>query len=371
MNVLHLTDSPFFGGPERQILGLARALPSTISTTVLCFREHASCVPFLAQLKAAGVASGMLESATPAYPRMLSELRRRIRDSECDLLVCHGYKADILGLIAARTTGTPVVSVSRGWTGHTRKVRLNEALDRRFLRFMDAVVCVSEGQAVKVRRCGVPAKITRVIHNAIDPGRFGQSDRRPRETASEFFARPIDALVIAVGRLSPEKGFDDFIAAAQIVLQEAPDVGFLLIGDGPLRSELQRAIDGRALGARVVLTGFRDDVDRILSDADILVQTSHTEGLPNVILEAAAAQVPVVATAVGGTPEVVADGQSGYLVPPRDTAAIAERLLELLRSPELRSRMGSAGRKRVQAHFSFARQSADYLRLFEDLAARG
>lgn len=312
----------------------------------------------------------MLESETPRYLHMLAELRRRLRETECDLLVCHGYKADILGLIAARSTRTPVVSVSRGWTGHTRKVRLNEALDRRFLRFMDAVVCVSEGQAVKVRRAGVSSKLTRVIHNAIDPGRFAISKCGSAGRAGEFFSAAIDTLVVGIGRLSPEKGFDDFIAAAEMVIREAPQVGFLLIGDGPLREELQRAIDERGLASRIVLTGFRDDVDRILSTADILAQSSHTEGLPNVILEAAAAQLPVVATAVGGTPEVVADGETGYLVPARDPRAMAERLLALVRSPELRSRMGSAGRAQVAAHFSFDRQGEDYVRLFEEFAGR-
>jgi glycosyltransferase involved in cell wall biosynthesis len=185
-----------------------------------------------------------------------------------------------------------------------------------------------------------------------------------------FFPRGADTVVLGVGRLSPEKGFADLLAAAEIVLRDAPRTGFLLIGDGPLRGELERAIVARDLGERVVLAGFRGDVDRLLPGADVLAQSSYTEGLPNVILEAAAARVAVVATAVGGTPEVVSDAQTGYLVPAGDPGAMAGRLLELIRSPGLRRRMGSAGRQHVEGNFSFDRQCADYVTLFREIAGR-
>lgn len=370
MNVVHLTDSPFFGGPERQILGLSRTLPDRVRTTVLCFREHGSCLPFLNELESAGIAGDMLDHATPLYVKMVADVRRRLRAHSCDLLICHGYKADILGLVAARSAGIPVVSVSRGWTAHTPKVRLNEAVDRGCLRLMDAVVCVSDGQAEKVRRAGVPAHRVRVIRNAIDHERFAENGNGDRNALREFFPGQVDNTVIAVGRLSPEKGFDHFIAAAALVLTEAPGTGFLLIGEGPSRELLERQIQDAGIGDRVVLTGFRTDVDRIVAHADVLAQSSHTEGLPNVVLEACAAGKAVVATAVGGTPEVISDGTSGYLIAPGDPRSLADRLLELLRSPELRARMGAAGRAFVRANFSFARQSEEYVELFANVAGR-
>ena len=296
LNVVHLTDSPFFGGPERQILGLSQTLPAHIQTTVLCFREHGSCLPFLRELESVGTAADMLDHGTPRYAKMISDIRRQLRALECDLLICHGYKADILGLVAARIAGIPVVSVSRGWTAHTRKVRLNEAADRRCLRFMDAVICVSNGQAEKVRRAGVPARRVRVVRNAIDHERFESADSRYRGGLRDFFSDGVDSVEIAVGRLSPEKGFDHFIAAAERVLREIPRVGFLLIGDGPSRAALEHQIAAAGIAARVVLTGFRTDVDLIMLQADVLAQSSHTEGLPNVILEACAAGIPKAPT---------------------------------------------------------------------------
>ena len=367
MNVVHLTDSPFFGGPERQMLGLAVTLPSSIRTRILCFRDHASAAPFLEKLQAAGVSARMLGHANPHFVRMIADVVHELRAQQADVLLCHGYKADVLGWIAARVAGIPVISVSRGWTGHTRKVRLNEALDRVALRLMARVVCVSDGQAVKVRRAGVRADRIRVIRNAIDTSRFGEPDPAGRLALQRMFATPRDLLVVAVGRLSPEKGFDQLIAAARSVADRMPGVGFVLVGDGPDRAALETRIGSAGLQAHVALAGFRSDVDRLMQGADVLAQSSFTEGLPNVVLEACAAGIPVVATDVGGTGEVVRDGLSGYLVPPGDPAALAERLLDVLGSPELRRGMGAHGREVVRTEFSFAHQCAQYVELFAAL----
>ena len=367
MNVVHLTDSPFFGGPERQMLGLAVNLPSSIRTRILCFRDHASGAPFLEKLQAAGVSARMLSHANPHFARMVADVVGELRAQGTELLVCHGYKADVLGWIAARIAGVAVICVSRGWTGHTRKVRLNEALDRFALRLMRHVVCVSEGQALKVRRAGVPADRVRVIRNAIDASRFTGVDAGGRLALQCLFATPRTLIVVAVGRLSPEKGFDRLIEAAGIVAGEVPSVGFVLIGDGPDRAALEALVGASGLQGSVVFAGFRSDVDRLVQGADALAQSSYTEGLPNVVLEACAAGIPVVATDVGGTGEVVQDGVNGYLVPPGDSSALAERLIQLLCSPELRATMGALGRERIRADFSFEHQCAQYEELFTTL----
>ncbi len=369
MNVVHLTDSPFFGGPERQMLGLAVNLPSSIRTRILCFRDHASAAPFLEKLTTAGVSARMLRHANPHFARMISDVVGELREQRADVLVCHGYKADLLGWVAARIAGIPAISVSRGWTGHTRKVRLNETLDRVALRLMARVVCVSDGQAVKVRRAGVGADRIRVIRNAIDAARFAEADPDARLALQRMFAVPRSLLVVAVGRLSPEKGFDQLITAARRVADDLPGVGFVLIGDGPHRAALEERVGAAGLEAHVVLAGFRTDVDRLMQGADVLAQSSYTEGLPNVVLEACAAGIPVVATDVGGTGEVVRDGVSGFLVPPGDADALASRLLDVLRSPELRRSMGAHGRNVVRTEFSFAHQCAQYVELFASLAA--
>jgi glycosyltransferase involved in cell wall biosynthesis len=371
MHVVHLTDSPFFGGPERQMVGLAVSLPGDIDTSFLCFRDRATCRPFLEQLTRAGVDARMLEHSNPNFLQIVKETRDEIRAKRADLLICHGYKADVLGLFAGRWAGVPVISVSRGWTAHTRKVRLNEGLDRRFLRWMDAVVCVSEGQAEKVRRSGVRSDRVFVIRNAIDSDRFAEPHPESRQILRNMFASARDRIVLAVGRLSPEKGYEQLVETARMVVRNRPDTGFVLIGDGPERGDLAERISRAGLERDFILAGFRSDVDQLLPHADVLVQSSYTEGLPNVILEACAAGLPVVATAVGGTPEVVQDGVTGFLVPSGDPAAMAARLSELFESPDAARAMGERGRSFVRAQFSFANQSAEYRQLLERVLRTG
>jgi glycosyltransferase involved in cell wall biosynthesis len=371
MNVIHLTDSPFFGGPERQMLGLALSLPEDINTSFLCFRDNQTCAPFLEQLTLAGVDARMLDHTNPDFFGIVKETRDEIRAKRAELIICHGYKADVLGWFAGRWAGVPVMSVSRGWTGHTRKVRLNEGLDRRFLRWMDAVVCVSEGQAEKVRRSGVSTDRVVVIRNAIDTERFAEPDPEYPRILGGMFASPRNRIVLAVGRLSPEKGYEQLVETARMVVRERPGTGFVLVGDGPERGDLEERIRRARLEGDFVLAGFRSDVDKLLPHADVLVQSSYTEGLPNVILEACAAGLPVVATGVGGTPEVVQDGVTGFLVSAGDPGAMAARLIELFDSPDAANAMGERGRDFVRAQFSFAHQSAEYRQLLERVVRTG
>jgi glycosyltransferase involved in cell wall biosynthesis len=371
MNVLHLTDSPFYGGPERQMRGLSLALPASVQTTILCFRDHGSGLPFLKQLDAAGIAARMIDHANPHFLGMITDVVSRLRSEHADLLACHGYKAGVIGWFAARRVGIPVIAVSRGWTAHTLKVRAYEALDRRMLRRMDAVVCVSAGQAAKVARTGIARDRLHVIHNSVDPARFRDGGAAGRAILEGLFASPRSAIIAGIGRQSPEKGFDQLVDAARLLVRDDDRVGIVLVGDGPDRPMLEALVRASKLESNVVFAGFRTDVDRLLPGADILAQASHTEGLPNVVLEASAAGLAVVATDVGGTSEIIEDGVNGFLVPVADPPALARRLLDLVRSPELRQQMGDRGRDLVRARFSFARQAAAYEELFAKVAAAG
>lgn len=285
------------------------------------------------------------------------------------MLLCHGYKANLLGRVAARRVGIPAVAVSRGWTAENAKVRVYEALDRWHLRLMDHVVCVSDGQAAKVLRAGVPAGRVSVIRNSARPEAFADPD--PRFRAKLFAHFPGDAMVrravVAAGRLSPEKGFAVLLEAAAGFLAADPGAGVVLFGEGPERATLERRVAELGLGERFALPGFTRDLDKYLPWADVAVLPSFTEGLPNVVLEASAAGVPVVATAVGGTPEAVADGETGLLVPPGQPQVLAARIGELLADPDRRQQMGEAGRAFVRERFSFAGQAEAYRQLFARL----
>ncbi len=368
MNLVHLTASTFFGGPERQMLGLAQAMPESVRTTFATFPEGGRGEAFLHEVRQHGFTAVPLANDFPNGIASTREVAELLRNSACSVLVCHGYKAHILGRLAARRMGVPAIAVSRGWTGETRNVKLYEWLDRRHLRLMDHVVCVSEGQAEKVRHwCSVPAERLSVIRNSARLGAFEQDASTARERLRRFFRGEVSHVVLGAGRFSPEKGFGVLVEAAARICQANPTAGVVLFGEGSLRDELERRITQLNLSGRVVLPGFRTDLDSLIGGADVVVLPSFTEGLPNVALEASAAGVPVIATAVGGNPEVVADGETGFLVPPGQPDAIAAKVNELFGAPATRTRLGTAGKHRMRELFTFDAQAKAYLQLFHTL----
>jgi glycosyltransferase involved in cell wall biosynthesis len=358
MIIVHLTASTFFGGPERQMLGLAKALPADYRSVFLSYSEGGRSEAFLDEASRQGFEAHALRYDTPHFRRMIRELSDVVTELGGGVLICHTYKPNLIGRLAARRAGIPVVAVSRGWTAESWRVRVYEALDRLNLRWVDRVVCVSEGQAEKVRRAGVAPNNVTVIRNAIDPTRFTAIDLAARDEMGCWFSVPVGKVVGAAGRLSPEKGFDMFIEAADLVRRQDASVGFVLFGEGALRERLQQQVQASGLTERFVFAGFRHDLDRFLPNLDLFVQSSYTEGLPNVLLEARAAGVPVVATAVGGTTEVIEPGPKTRLVPSASPMSLAEGILNLINSP--RRAIESEDTARIPDEFTFESQAERY-----------
>lgn len=382
MNLVHLTASRFFGGPERQMLALGRALPQNYRSSYLAFREDGFGADFVGNVREAGFPADSLDHDTPHFRKTIGEIADRLRATRADVLVTHGYKSNLLGRPAARRVGIPIVSVARGWTGENRKIRVYDAVDGYHLRYMDRVVCVSEGHARTVAETGLPSGRMRIIRNAARLEAFDrETDPVHRDILHGFFPdgiAPGQRVAIAAGRLSPEKGFHLLVEAAATVARTDPDARFVLFGCGGEEARLRRAIVDAGLARTFVLGGFRSDLDRLLPWGDLLVLPSFVEGLPNVVLEASAAGIPSVATRVGGTAEVLVDGETGYLIEPGDVPMLADRLSRLLADGDLRSRMGRAARERVRQQFTFAGQAAAWTAMLDEVvgdrtrsAARG
>jgi glycosyltransferase involved in cell wall biosynthesis len=353
------------------MLGLAMNLPPRYRSVFLSFAERGLSQALLDRVRGNGFEGHALRWNVPHFGRAVREVADHLRRLDADVLCCSGYKPDLIGWRAARQAGVPVVSVSHGWTGATWKVRMYETLNRWILRWMDAVVCVSEAQAGKVRRAGVQPDRMVVIHNSIGPDSFAPPEAEHGRKLKDMFAVPPRYMVGAAGRLSPEKGFDQLVEAAAIVLQKRRDVGFVVFGDGPMRDSLTRQVHACHIEGQFVLGGFRSDVGRFFPHLDLAVLPSFTEGLPVVLLETYAAGVPAVATAVGGTPELVDEGVNGYLVPPGDPLALSRRILDMLSDDQSRRAMGACGQQRVREEFSFSAQATQYQELFERLRDRG
>jgi len=367
MRVVHLMASPFYGGPERQVLGLAKHSQNDVESVFLSFAERGLSKAFLDETRRQGFESKPLIYNTPRYLTCVREVADELRRLKPNLLCCSGYKPDLVGWRAARRVGIPVVSISHGWTSATWKVCCYEKLDKIVLRWMDSVVCVSKSQAEKVRGAGVPEKKIAVIQNAIGEEAFIAPMPENRQEMTNWFAQSPRWLIGAAGRLSPEKGFAVFVEAAALVVKQRPDVGFVLFGDGPLRREIAGLIGERGMQSKFVIAGFRNDLSRLLPNLDINVMSSFTEGLPVILLEAGAAAVPTVATSVGGIPEVIDDGRTGFLVPAGDASALAQRIVTLLDNDAQRKAMGRAVCDRVRRDFSFAESSRRYYELFQQL----
>jgi glycosyltransferase involved in cell wall biosynthesis len=370
MRIVHLMASPFLGGPEKQVLGVARHLPGDVETCFLSFAEGGKAQPFLDEARRLGFAVKALSYNTPRYFACVREVADELREQRADLLCCSGYKPDLVGWRAARRVGIPVVAIAHGWTAATWRVRCYEWLDRFILNWMDAVVCVSHAQAVKARAAGVGEAKLAVIHNAIGDEAFIEAQSGARQEMAQWFAQPPRWIIGAVGRLSPEKGFVDFIEAAGKIVQQRPEAGFVLFGDGPLRTSLESLAAKLGLQGKFVFAGFRNDLGRWVPNLDVNVISSYTEGLPVALLEASAAGVPTVATAVGGIPEVITDGQDGCLVAAGDPANLARRVIALLDDTAQRHALGQAARDRVRRDFLFSKTSRQYHALFQRLIGR-
>jgi glycosyltransferase involved in cell wall biosynthesis len=370
VNVVHLMASPFYGGPERQMLGLARHLPSEVRSTFLSFAEGGKCEALLSEARKYGFEANALTHNFPHVGKAIAELADDLKRLNADVLTCSGYKPDILGWRAARRAGIPCVIVSHGWTAATWKVRLYESIDRFVHRRADACIGVSEAQSAKLRAAGVAEERIATIKNAVGAEAFAEPDATYRDTLRTLFASPPKWIVGAAGRLSREKGMDQLVEAAARVHAKLPEAGFVIFGDGPQRELLTRRIADLGLQDTVILAGFRHDVGKFLPHLDLAVLPSYTEGLPVILLEEAAAGLPIVATTVGGVPEVIEDGVTGRLAPPGDPQALAERIVETLGDPGKRRAMGDAVREKVRREFSFELQAEHWMQLLRRLTGK-
>lgn len=302
-------------------------------------------------------------------PVALGALTLMFRRDQYDIVHTHSSKAGVLGRIAARAARVPaIVHTVHGWGFNERQPllvnRTFTAAERWCAGFTNVLVTVTPrdtevGLALGIGR---PAQYT-TIRSGIDVAHFRTPHRSRQEVRSELGLSTDAPVVASVMRLVPQKAPLDFIDAAGRLLREIPDARILIVGDGPLRQTAEARC--RALGIRkpFVFTGLRTDVPDLLAASDVLALASLWEGLPRVIPQAMAAGLPVVATAVAGNAEAVADGVTGILVPPRDPAALGTALAAVLADRARGKAMGAAGRARVD-EFSVDRMVNDLEALY-------
>ena len=233
---------------------------------------------------------------------------------------------------------------------------------------VDRFICASDAIREILLADGVAASRAVTVHEGIDLGHVAAAP--PAALHEEFWLPHGSPIVGNVAALVPHKGQRHFVEAAALVVREVPDARFVIAGEGELRPTLEHLIKHLNLEKHVILAGFRPDVLSLHKAFDVFVMSSITEGLGTSLLDAMACGRPIVATTAGGMPEVVQDGKTGILVPPRNDRAMADAIITLLKDPALRDRMGSAGLARANARFSAERMVADTLLAYRDLVGR-
>jgi glycosyltransferase involved in cell wall biosynthesis len=366
------------GGTERQVVGMAQGLDRTR------FDLHLACLRCMGELlKQVDTLehSGLVEyKITNLFNR--GALRERVRFARylrrhrIEIVHTYSFYPNVFAIPAARLARTPVVVASIRDMG-AYLTPLQRRVQRAMCRLAHRVVVNAEAVRQWLIADGYdPSRIT-VIPNGLDLARF--SPRPSRSAIRRELGLPLEApLVAVVSRLSPTKGLEYFLEAAALVAATRPDVRFLLVGEAAenerdYRQRLEADAARRGLGRRVIFTGLRLDVPEILTEVAVSVLPSLSEGLSNVLLESMAAEVPVVATRVGGTEEAVEDGLTGFVVPPRDARALATAIHRVLDDPALAGRFGRAGRLRVVRQFSMEAAVRDTEELYRQLlhARRG
>jgi glycosyltransferase involved in cell wall biosynthesis len=307
----------------------------------------------------------------------LVRLVAAMREAKPALLHTHSSKAGILGRAAARIARVPrVVHTVHGWSFNDTQPplarRLYRALERTAARGTDRIVCVSEADRLEGIESGIGRpEAYRLVRSGIDPEEFAARPGAREQVRESLGIGPGAVLVGTVACLKPQKAPLDFVEAAAAALRADPRLRFVVAGDGELRGAVEARARDLGLGERFRLLGWRRDVPALLSALDLFVLTSLFEGLPRAVLQAMVAGVPVVATAVGGTPEVVRDGETGLLVPPGDPAAAAAAIVRLAGDPEGARRLAAAASMRIGEEFEIRGMVRTLDELYSELLGVG
>jgi glycosyltransferase involved in cell wall biosynthesis len=381
IRVLQVITRLIVGGAQETAMLIADMLdPAHFSADILSGPQTGSEGSLIEEVRARGIPltiePTLVREISPAKDLLaLVRLTRFIKRGRHTIVHTNSSKAGILGRWAAWLAGTPViVHTVHGWGHHDRQhplmrhaLILSEKLTQ---RITDKLIVVSPRNIEKGLADGIatPGKYV-TIRSGIELDRF-RKPGRPREAVRAELGIPPEAVVVGtVTRLSPQKGPLDFVAAAMQVAAQRQDAYFVVVGDGPLRADVEAEIAARGLTERTRLTGLRRDVPDLMHSFDVFALTSLWEGLPRVLPQAMAAGLPIVATAVDGNAEAVTDGVNGFLTPPGDAQAMASALLHLLDDPSLAAQMGQAGRIRA-ADFGARKMVSDIAILYEALLAK-
>jgi glycosyltransferase involved in cell wall biosynthesis len=370
--VLHLrAASDSGGGPEKTIFNTARLIDPARFRYLVAYltRGDAETAPLRARAEAEGLEYRFFPGRGFLDFGQLRAVARLVGREGVTILHCHDPKSDVCALaLKAALPRLVLVSTMHGWIRRSWKSPVYNWLDTAALRWFTRVIAVSEHTARLANARGV--RRTVVVHNAIDTDLWSPT-AAPGPAAAHPAPAPGAFVVGYVGRLSPEKGPEDFVRVAARVLERDGSCEFVMAGDGPDAGRVRELAARLGIAARVRLLGAvrSEQMPALYRQLNLLLVPSLTEGLPNCVLEAGAMEVPVVATRVGGVPEIVADGVSGLLAGAGEIEALASHVLRLREQPRLARELAACARRTIQQGFSFTSRVRRLEALYDELAA--
>jgi glycosyltransferase involved in cell wall biosynthesis len=346
--IAHLVDSLATGGAQRLLVTFAEeAARRGVPVTVISLRPDAD-TPVARRLTDVGARVICLRGRRLRDPRCVVDLVRALQSCRPDLIHAHLSYAIVLASVACRFVGLPWVATLHGLPKPGEVAPAVHALEALALRYgARSVMAVGETVAA-VHRARLRDRTVHVVPNAVAVRpRPAPADRRERRRV--LAGSPERPIAIAIGRMIPAKGYADLVRALGVVVRSHPDLCAVIAGDGRLRADLEARIVAGGLQRNVSLLGEREDVESLMTAADVYISASHSEGLPVALLEALGAGLPAISTGVGDVPGVLG-AAGGVVVPVRQPDRLAEALAALLDDPQRRAEMGDAARAHIREH---------------------
>ena len=356
----YVIDGLSMGGAERLMVPILKHLSRNDFDAYVCALQSKDGNPMADEIRALGVPVRCLEIKRLRDWNALPRLVRYLKEIDADLVHTQLEFANILGNISARVLRLPSVCTIHVMPSLDVKTKskFHQRLEWFALKyFCNQVISVSEeAREHHLRLSGASPDRVSTLYNGIDLSNYSNVERERMDVRAELGVPPDANLLTTVAVLRQPKGIQYMIRALPAVLASSPNTAYLIVGDGSYRDSLVEEVSKSGVGNRVIFAGMRKDVPRLLAASDVFVLPTLTEALPTVLAEAMAAKLPIVASRVGGIPEMITDGQNGCFVEPKDVDELARACIQLLNDPDKRAAMGIAGSNIVDQKFNIERQ---------------
>jgi glycosyltransferase involved in cell wall biosynthesis len=353
IRVLHVRCSVVIGGPETTLLAWFNHYDKTrYGFTLALFNNGGKEKTFRDVCARDGVSTTEL-SWVPGRNilRAVRELVQMIRDTGAQILHTHDWRSDVVGLLAARKAGIPIVTTIYVWFNRPFKVWLMEKIDGFVIRYFDYVTAVSRATLEQTFQRGVKRDRGGLLISGMSNERFrGSVDRDA--VRGRFGIAPDEIVYTYAARLYPEKAHDILVDAFHKAAREQPNIRLLILGVGPLEEAIRAQIRNLGAGDRIHMPGFVKEIPDVLRSVDVMVHASYAEGIALAIYEGMLAGLPVIGSNVDGTPEVVLPGKTGWIVPPGDSESLRKAILEAATRPDLREIYGRQARELIETQYN-------------------